>query len=142
MRNFSSSSSRQRMRSSSNFARRHYARSSSTCSQKGSYQQATVNIDSQNLGLPYILSVNISGTQLTGQVRINNQVVEQLSSNNNQFNLSPYLSIGKNTIEILAQYFPSSSSSIGVELVGSDTRVTQQTSGSGVLRYTLTVVVR
>ena len=141
MRNFSSSSSRQRMRSSSNFARRHYARSSSTCTQKGSYQQATVNIDSQNLGLPYILSVNISGTQLTGQVRINNQVVEQLSSNNNQFNLSPYLSIGKNTIEILAQYFPSSSS-IEVELVGSDTRVTQQTSGSGVLRYTLTVVVR
>lgn len=141
MRNFSSSSSRQRIRSSSNFARRHYARSSSTCTQKGSYQQATVNIDSQNLGLPYILSVNISGTQLTGQVRINNQVVEQLSSNNNQFNLSPYLSIGNNIIEILAHYFPSSSS-IGVELVGSDTRVTQQTSGSGVLKYTLTVVVR
>ena len=141
MRNFSSSTSRQRIRSSSTSGRRHYVRSSSASTQNGSYQQNTVSIDAHNLRLPYLLSVNISGTQLTGQVKFNGKVIKKLTSNYNQFNISPYLSIGKNTIEILAQYYPSSSS-VGVELLGSDTRVVQQTSGSGVLRHILTVMVK
>ncbi len=139
--NFSSSSSRQTIRNSSISGRRYYARSSSTSGQNGSYQQAAVNIDSHNLELPYLLSVNISGTQLTGKIKVDGKVIKRLSNNNNQFNLSPYLSIGKNTIEVLAQYFPPSSS-IGVEFLGSDTRVVQQTSGSGVLRHILTVMVK
>lgn len=137
--NFSSSSSRQTIRNSSTSGRRYYARSSSTSSQNGSEQQAAVNIDSQNLELPYLLSVNISGTQLTGKIKVDGKVIKRLNNNNNRFNLSPYLSIGKNTIEVLAQYLPRSSS-IGVEFLGSDTRVVQKTGGNGVLRYILTVM--
>ena len=141
MKNFSSSRSRQRIRSSTISGRRYYTKSSSTSTQNGSCQQATVNVDSKNLGLPYILSVKISGTQLPSQVKVNGKLIKQLNSNNNQFNLSPYLLIGKNTIEILAPYSPSLTF-MGVELLGPDTRVVQQTSGTGVLRHTLVVIVR
>ncbi len=139
--NFSSSTSGQRIKNSSTSGRIHYARSSSTSTQNGSCQQATVNIDSKNLGIPYILSVKISDTQLTSQVKVNGKLIKQLNSNNNQFNLSPYLLIVKNTIEILAPYSPSLTF-MGVELLGPDTRVVQQTSGIGVLTHTLIVIVR
>ena len=141
MKNFSSSASRQRIRNSTISGRRYHTRSSSTSTQNGSHQQASVNVDSKNLRLPYILSVKISGTQLTGQVKVNGKVIKELNSNNNEFNLSPYLLISKNTIEILTQDCPSLSF-IGVELLGPDTRVVQQASGTGVLRHTLIVIVR
>ena len=98
MRKFSTSTSRQRIRSSSVSGSRHHSRSSSTSTHNGSCQQAAVNVDSKNLGLPYILNIKISGTQLTGQVKVNGRIIKQLNSNNNQFNLSSFLSIGKNTI--------------------------------------------
>ena len=140
MRKFSSSTSRQRIRSFSISASRHYSRSSSTSTHNGSYQQAAVNVDSQNLVLPYILNIKISGTQLTGQVKVNGRIIKQFNSNDNQLNLSPFLSIGKNTIEILAPYSPSLTF-MGLELLGPDIRVVQQTSGTGVLSHTLIVIV-
>jgi hypothetical protein len=84
--------------------------------------------------------VKASCTQLTGQVNINGRVIKQLNNNNNQFNLSPYLSFGKNIIEILASYSPSLSL-IEVAFLGIDSKIVQHTRGSGVLKYTLTVVV-
>ena len=139
MRNYSSRVSRQ-TRQFSRPGIRHYAKSSSTSTTNNSYQQATINIDAQNLELPYILRVNISGTQLNGHIKIDGKVIKRLNLSNHQFNLSPYLSIDKNIIEILAQYNPPSSA-VEIELLGCDTRVVQQTSGSGVLNYTLTVMV-
>ena len=141
MKNFSSSASRQRIRSSTISGRRYHTSSSSTSTQNGSCQQAAVNVDSKNLGLPCILNVNISDTKLNGHVTVNGKVIKLLNSTNNNFNLSPYLLIGKNTIEVLAPYSPGLSL-IEVELLGPDTRVVQQTSGTGVLRHTLVVIVR
>ena len=140
MKNFSSSASRQRIRNSTISGRRYHTRSSSRSTQNASYQQATVNVDSKNLGLPYILSVKILGTQLTGQVKVNGKVIKELNSNNNEFNLSPYLLLSKNTIEILAPCSPNLSF-IEVELLGPDTKVVQQASGTGALRHTLIVIV-
>ncbi len=141
MRNFSSSVSRQRSRSSTISRSRCSTRSSSTSTQNSSSQQAALNIDAKNLGLPYILNVKISGNKPTGQVKVNGQLIKQLNSNNNQFNLSPYLLSGKNRIEILVPYFPSLTF-MDVELLGPDTRVVQQTSGIGALSHTLIIIVR
>ena len=138
---FSSSTSRQSTRNSNNFGCIHYARSSSTSTQNGSYQKAAINVNSQNLGKPYILNVEISDPQLTCQVKINGEVAQQLNSTNSHFNLSPYLLLGKNIVEILAPY-SSNLSFIGVELLGPDTRVVQRTSGIGALSHTLIVIVR
>ncbi len=140
MRKVSSSTSKQKIRSSNVSSSRNYSRSSSTSTHNGSCQQASINVDSKNLGLPYILNIKISGTQLTGQVKVNGRIIKQFNSNNNQLNLSPFLSIGKNTIEILAPYSPSLTF-MRVELLGPDTRVFQQTSGTGVLSHTLIVIV-
>lgn len=141
MKNFTRSVSRQRSSSSTISGHRNFSSSSSTSNQNGSSQKAAVNIDSRNLGLPYILNVKTSVTKLTGQVKVNGQVIQKLNSTNNQFNLSPYLSIGKNRIEILASY-SSSLSFIEVELLGPDISVVQQTNGTGVLSHTLIVIVR
>ncbi len=77
---------------------------------------------------------------MTGQVTLDDEVIKRLKSSSAQINLSPYLSIGKHRIEIAANYSPSSSR-IAVELSGPDTAVTQQTSGSGILRHALTIIV-
>ena len=138
--NFSSSTNRQRTRSSSTSSS-YFSSSSGNFTNNGSCQQAIVNIDSKNLGLPHILNVKISGAQLACQVKVNGKVFKQLKSTSNQLNLSPCLSIGKNIVEILAPY-SSSLFFIRVELLGPDTRVVQQTSGLGVLSHTLIVKVR
>ena len=137
MRNYSRATSKQRNFHSST---RRYARSSSTSTANSSSQQSSIKINAENLRLPYLLRVNLSGNKLTGYIKINGKVIKQLNLNNHQFNLSPYLSIDKNTIEILAQYEPPSSV-VEIEFLGCDTRVVQQTSGSGVLDYTLVVMV-
>ena len=143
MNDFRQSTKRHQTRNFNTVGHRQYARSSSSSSSSSSNnssQRAFVNLDSENLKRPYIISVNTSAKEITGTITAQGKVIKQLNSDRTQFNLSPYLSVGKNTIEILAQYSPSSSE-IEVKLVGLDTEVVQQTRGSGVLTYTLTVMV-
>ncbi len=140
MRNFNRSTSRQSVSSSSVSGNGYHNRSYSSSTPNSSYQQAVVNINHKNLANPYILMVKASCTQLTGQVKVNGKVIKQLNINNNQFNLSPYLLLGKNTIEISASYSPSLSL-IEVALLGLDSRIVQQTRGSGILKHTLIVIV-
>ncbi|MGV2826833.1 hypothetical protein [Myxosarcina sp. GI1(2024)] len=140
MRNFNSSSSRKSSRSSTIAGRRYHNRSYGRSTQNSSYQQASVNIDPKNLEQPYILSIKSSATQLTGQILVNGKVIKQLNINDDRFDLSPYLAIGKNTIEILASYSPSLSL-IEIALLGTDTRIVQQSSGTGILKHTLIVIV-
>ncbi len=131
--NFSTSTNKQYVRSYRTSSNKQYT----TAYQ---YQQTTVNLKSVNLWLPYILSIDALGNQLTGQVTVDGKVIKRLKGSSTQINLSPYLSIGKHRVEIAANYSPSSSR-IAVELSGPDTAVTQQTSGSGVLRHALTIIV-
>lgn len=140
MNNFSRFTNRYQTNNFNTVGSRQYARSSSRSSSNTTFQQAVVNIDVENLKRPYILSVNTSANQLTGTLTTKGKVVKQLNSDRSQFNLSPYLSSGKNTIEILAQYSPSSSI-VEIELSGLDTKVVQRTRGCGVLKYTLMIMV-
>ena len=140
------------MRNFSTNANKRYARSFSTAVANNSsgyqYHQSNVNLNSVNLRLPYILSINAYGTQLTGQVTVDGEVIKRLESSSGRpwrafserINLSPYLSMGTNQVEILANYSPGSSP-IRVEFVGPDTKIAQQTSGSGILRHTMTIIV-
>ncbi|WP_052055588.1 hypothetical protein [Myxosarcina sp. GI1] len=119
-----------------------YTRSSSSSSSSSgtASQQAFVNLDAANINYPYNLNVNTSAASLNGTVTVNGKAVAQLNSNRSHLNLSPYLSIGTNVIEISAQYSPNSSE-IEVRLSGVDTNVVQQSRGSGVLNCTLTILV-
>ncbi len=143
MRTFNNHSSRQRIISHSILRAQNYFRSSGTSQSRYSVscQQASINVDSENLGLPFILKIETSNPQIDVRVKINERTIKKLDSNINRFNLSPFLLIGKNIIKISTPY-SLSLSSIEVELLGPDINVCQQSSGTGVLNHTLVVIVR
>ncbi|HEY9640616.1 MAG TPA: hypothetical protein V6C57_09030 [Coleofasciculaceae cyanobacterium] len=114
--------------------------SDSTQSGSFSQQQTTLNLNAANLKQPYILSVSTAGAQLNGQIVLDGKVIQVLSSDRAQINLSPYLTVGQHTVEISADYAPASSS-IRVEFSGVGTSISQQTSGSGRLRHILLIQV-
>ncbi|SRR5579883_957659 len=118
----------------------HSFTSSQTTSESSGYQQNSFDLDAANLKRPNILSINTSGRLLIGQITINGKVVKNIRSSKEKINLSPLLSVGEQTVNISARYFPASASA-SVELNGPGTKVTQQTSGDGILKYSMTVNV-
>ena len=101
-----------------------------------------INLDSANLGQPYILSVSAtSGTQLTGQITINGTVVKDLKDSSVELDVSPLLPKGTQTIKITGNYQPVESS-VEIKLSGPGIEVSQQTSGNGIIDQTLIVNVQ
>lgn len=113
---------------------------SSQNSDAPAYQHSSLNLRAVDLRQPHILSINTSGSYLTGEVIVNGKVVKRLTKSREQINLSPLLSVGQHTVKISARYSPTSSS-VNVELSGPGTKITQQDSGNGVLKYTMNVTV-
>ncbi|BAY43260.1 hypothetical protein SAMD00079811_08390 [Scytonema sp. HK-05] len=106
------------------------------------YQKSSLTLSAANLSKPHILSINTSGAQMTGEITVNGKVVKQISNDKNvNIDLSRYLSVGEQKVEISARYNPPSSS-VSVELSGPGTNVTQQNSGNGALNYSMDVSVR
>ncbi len=120
------------MNSSSTFNQQ----SSSSSSSSSGYQKNSLNVSAVNLSQPHILRINTSGSQLSGEITINGKVVKRLNNNQAEINLSPFLSVGEHKVEISGRYAPASSA-VSVEISAPGTNVTQQTSGNGVLNYTL-----
>ncbi|WP_374873092.1 hypothetical protein [Pelatocladus sp. BLCC-F211] len=104
------------------------------------YQESTINLSAVNLRHPHILSISTSGSQLQGNITLNGKVIRQIRGKRAYVNLSPYLSVGKHTVKISTRYSPASSS-VNVKFSGFGINVTQETSGTGVLNYTLNVGV-
>jgi hypothetical protein len=119
---------------------RQYASSSSVANSNSTYQKGTVTVNAANLKLPYILRIQTSGSELTGQISLDGALITKLERTSTEINLSPYLSVGKHQLEITAKYLPVSAA-IAIAFSGSGTAVTQQTSGNGILQYTLTILV-
>jgi hypothetical protein len=110
-------------------------------SNSSNFQRSTLNLQATNLNQPHVLKINSTGTQLQGQITINGKVVKQLSNNQSQINLSPYLSTGQQKVEISANYTPVSAT-VNVEVNGSGNNISQQSSGSGKLNYSLDLSVQ
>lgn len=107
----------------------------------GGSQSIGIDIESENLGQPYILSISApQDTQITGQITRNDQVIHVLSGNQVSINLSPLLSEGSQIFKISGDYKPTDSS-IQIEVSGSSTRVSQQASGNGKLDQALVIEV-
>jgi hypothetical protein len=88
-----------------------------------------------------MLKVDASNAQLNGHITINENRIIKLTNKQESINLSPYLFRGKNIIEISGSYSPQNSR-ITIEFSGTGNQITQQTSGSGILKHTLIVEVR
>ncbi len=104
-------------------------------------QHNSFNLNAANLSQPHILSIKTSGNQLTGQITVNGKLIKRLNKNSENINISPFLSVGEQTVKISARYAPASSS-VNVGLSGPGTNVLQQNSGNGILNYTMDVTVR
>ncbi|WP_026733013.1 hypothetical protein [Fischerella sp. PCC 9605] len=114
-------------------SRQHFSSSSD-------YQESAITLRAVNLRKPHILKINTSGSQLQGKITFNSKVIKQIRNKRVYIDLSRYLSVGKHVVEISARYSPASSS-VNVEFSGPGVKTTQQTSGSGILNYTLNVSV-
>jgi hypothetical protein len=106
-----------------------------------SIQESTISLSSVNLKEPQTLKISSSGTKLKGEISINGKVVQSLDKNQSEINLSPYLSTGKQKVEIKANYTPASAD-VSVEMSGSGSNISQQTSGNGTLNYILNLTVQ
>ncbi len=110
-------------------------------SSSSGYQSSTLSLSRANLSKPHILSITTSGKKLTGKVVVNDKLVKKIYGNKFEFDLSPHLSVGDNTVEIDARYTPSSSN-VDIEMNGPGTSVSQQNSGNGVVSSNINIVVR
>ena len=133
----SSSKSVQSSSSSSGYT----SQSSSSYSSSSGYQSSSLTLSKANLSEPHILSITTSGKRLTGKVVINDKVTKKLYGNKIEFDLSPHLSVGKNTVEIDAGYAPASSN-LEIEMNGPGSTVSQQSSGNGVVNSNLNIMVK
>ena len=104
-------------------------------------QESTLSLNKADLNEPHMLSIKTSGKRLIGKIVVNDELVKQLRGDEVEFDLSPYLSVGENTVEINARYAPASSS-VDIEMNGPETNVSQQNSGNGTISSNINIMVR
>ncbi|NES23073.1 MAG: hypothetical protein F6K41_30180 [Symploca sp. SIO3E6] len=105
-------------------------------------QQTIISLNTVDTTQPHILSISApTATELTGEIQIDSRVIQTLSNDNHQINLSPYLTTGRHTIEISGSYSPETAS-VTVEFTGNRKQITLQTGGDGNLSQTIIFDVR
>ena len=83
----------------------------------------------------------LNGANIQGQVKLNGQVIQTLQGTSNQVNLSNYLRRGNHQITVQGNYYPPQGSVL-IEVKGNQTKITQQTSGNGLLNQQINMEVR
>lgn len=107
----------------------------------GGMQRTSVSLNSTALRQPCWLTISTPTGQLSGQIKIGNKVIQSLKGNRTTVNLAPYLARGTKTIDITGRYQPKQAA-VRIEFSGTGTKVSQQTSGSGIFNHSLAVTVR
>lgn len=112
-------------------------------SNKENLQQTSVNIDYQDLKYPQNLKITIpKANQVSGTIKINDQIIQRVNTSQTQINLSSYISKpGKYTITISGFYDPVNAS-VSVEYSSQNNQISQTTGGSGKINKILIVNVR
>lgn len=114
--------------------------SSTQISDNTNIQSDSINISAANRRQPHILKINSGGAKIRGTIKINGKIVRRLNGKQSQINLSPYLTRGQKKVEISGRYTPATAS-VKVEMNSTDNNITQQTSGDGIINYTLNLNV-
>jgi hypothetical protein len=102
-------------------------------------QQTSLNLRSRHLNRPYQLTIDASGNRLNGIVKVDGRTIHTLGTHTS-INLTPYLSTGHHTVEIVGS--PGSSSiPVQISLTGPGTQLSHQMRGQGQWHYTLQIAV-
>ncbi|MEA5510357.1 hypothetical protein VB715_11335 [Crocosphaera sp. UHCC 0190] len=113
-----------------------------TAQAQSSIQSTSIEINANELSQPLWLTIRTSNeANLQGQIKLNGQVIQGLSGQGSQVNLSNYLRRGEQEIVITGNYSPADAS-VMIELNGNNTQVSQQTSGNGFLNQQIRIGVR
>jgi hypothetical protein len=105
-------------------------------------QRTTIELSTTDLKANHVLKVSAPlDTKLNGKITINGRVVKQFGNQGTAINLSPYLSRGRQTIEVSGRYMPVDSL-VELTFSGPETQVSQQTGGDGVVKQTLVIDIR
>ncbi len=109
---------------------------------KETTQTTIINLSIDEFKEKYLLKIRGSRHTdlLTGNIKLNGIIIAKFTNNSTQINLSPVLKKGKNTIDIMGSYTPITSA-FKLELIGINTRVTQENTGNGNIANTLIIYV-
>jgi hypothetical protein len=115
----------------------------STDADGGQVQSTTVSIDRADLTQPHVLRVQGSANNAPirlqrVEVKVNGKVVKSIANNSLDLNLAPMMKTGRNEIEISGNSFQVDDT-ISVDFIGKNTNVTQQFSGTGIIKQMLVV---
>jgi hypothetical protein len=106
------------------------------------HQQTSINLDKHDLNQPANLSITVpAGTQINGQVEIEERVIQRFENESVKINLSRYLKPGRNTVKVTGAYQPQNTR-ILIEFSSRNNTISQQSGGSGRLQYVLVFDVR
>jgi len=107
-----------------------------------SVQMSTISLQKERSKTPCLLSIFSSSaiTNLQGQVSLNGKIIDQLDTTENTLDLSSQLKRASNQLIITGKYFPLDST-VSIHLQGFNTKINQQTSGSGLLNQTFVIEI-
>lgn len=99
--------------------------------------ETIISLNAADTTQPNILSIStLTATQLTGQIKVDNTVIQSISNDNSSINLSPYLTTGRHIIKILGKYTPINSS-VTIKFAGHNKQIILQTGGNGNVNQTI-----
>jgi hypothetical protein len=115
----------------------------STDADGGQIQSTSVSIDRADLTQPHVLRVQGSANNAPirlqrVEVKVNGKVVKSIANNSLEVNLAPMMKTGRNEIEISGNS-SQLEDTISVNFIGKNTNVTQQFSGTGIIKQMLVV---
>jgi hypothetical protein len=114
---------------------------SNSISGANSYQNTVITVKAEQLKQPHILVINFDGSKLQGEIVMNNQVIQKFDDKKIEINLSPYLSRGKQILQVKGNYQPASST-VNLEFNSPENNTIQQSSGTGKLDYQIALNVQ
>jgi hypothetical protein len=106
-------------------------------------QKTAIRLSAAELKQPLMLKIGSaqSLTRVTGEIRVNGQLLKKLSRTATQIDLAPKLKLGKNTVAVSGQYSPATAA-IDIEFVSSNNHVSQKMAGSGTINQILAIEIQ
>ncbi|OBQ45258.1 MAG: hypothetical protein HEQ12_13500 [Aphanizomenon flos-aquae DEX188] len=113
------------------FANSHYL--------KDSKQETTINLTEDDLQEDLLLKIN-TANNFAGNIKINGKNIQKIEGNSTKISIFKLLQKGKNILEINGVQ-KSTGANLQVELIGTNTQISQESGGSGNIQHTLVINV-
>ena len=113
------------------FANSHYL--------KDSKQETTINLTEDDLQEDLLLKIN-TANNFAGNIKINGKNIKKIKGNSTKISIFKLLQKGKNILEINGVQ-KSTGANLQVELIGTNTQISQESGGSGNIQHTLVINV-